>query len=114
MQNGVRTDGPDNQLALYPIQKKTYNKLQTKKGHEHDCGRPGINGGYISDKNIEYGVNCYGKKPIITNIERKMMADYMVFPKSDQEKDIDHKAQQYKNTLNQILINPFSKTQWND
>lgn len=104
----------DNQLALFPIQKKTYNKLQKKKGHEHDCGRPGINGGYISDKNLEYGVNCYGKKPLITNIERKMMADYKVFPKSDIEKDIEHKTQHYKKTLNQILINPFNKTQWNN
>ena len=32
-----------NQLALYPTQKSTYDKLQEIKGHKNDCGRPGIN-----------------------------------------------------------------------
>ncbi len=51
------------QMALYPTQKETYNKLQKKKGHEHDCGRPGINGGYIANENVRFGVNCFGYKP---------------------------------------------------
>ena len=42
-------------------------KLQKRKGHKHDCGRPGINGGYIGNTNIKYGVNCYGYKPKITD-----------------------------------------------
>merc|ERR1711991_738171 len=33
------------QMAFYPTQKSTWKKLQKIKGHEHDCGRPGINGG---------------------------------------------------------------------
>ena len=51
--NGVAMDGQKDQMALYPTQKKTYNKLQTIKGHEHDCGRPGINGGYIANPKCE-------------------------------------------------------------
>jgi hypothetical protein len=31
-------------MALFPTQKETWDKLQKIKGHEHDCGRPGING----------------------------------------------------------------------
>lgn len=52
----------ENQLALFPTQKKLYNKLQKIDGKENDCGRQGINGGYISNPDIKYGVNCYGKK----------------------------------------------------
>ena len=37
----------DDQMALFPTQQATWDKLQTIKGHENDCGRPGINGGYI-------------------------------------------------------------------
>ena len=38
-------------LALYPMQKKKEN-----------CGDRGINGGYF-DKELKFGVNCYGVKP---------------------------------------------------
>ena len=31
-------------------------KLQTIDGHKNDCGRPGINGEYIENKNARYGV----------------------------------------------------------
>uniref|UniRef100_A0AB39J763 Extracellular Link Domain-Containing Protein n=1 Tax=Florenciella sp. virus SA2 TaxID=3240092 RepID=A0AB39J763_9VIRU len=51
------------QLALFPTQKSLYNYLKTIPGHEHDCGRPGINGGFFKNKYLKFGVNCYGKKP---------------------------------------------------
>jgi hypothetical protein len=37
--------------------------LQGIKGHEHDCGRPGINGGYFDNPEMRFGVNCFGAKP---------------------------------------------------
>ena len=40
----------DGQMALYPTQYDKWANLQKIKGHEHDCGRPGINGGYISNQ----------------------------------------------------------------
>ena len=46
-----------NQLALFPTQKKTYDVLQTIPGNENNCGRPGINGGYIANPNVKFGVN---------------------------------------------------------
>ena len=49
-----------NQMALFPTQQKKWYKLQKIKGHENDCGRPGINGGYIDNPNVRFGVNCYG------------------------------------------------------
>ena len=51
----------DGQMALFPTQKKTYDGLQKIKGHENDCGRPGINGGYMKNPKMRFGVNCYGK-----------------------------------------------------
>jgi hypothetical protein len=48
----------DGQMALFPTQQNTFNNLQKIKGHEHDCGRPGVNGGYIANQNIKFGVNC--------------------------------------------------------
>ena len=56
------------QLALYPTQKSTYNKLKNLPGSENSCGRPGINGGFIKNKNARYGVNCYAPKDKPTNI----------------------------------------------
>ena len=41
----------DKQMALMPTQEKTYHKLQKIPGHENDCGRPGINGGYVKKTN---------------------------------------------------------------
>jgi Extracellular link domain len=53
----------DNQMALFPTQKDTWNRLQLTQNHKHDCGRPGINGGFIDNPDIQFGVNCYGIKP---------------------------------------------------
>jgi hypothetical protein len=99
-------------LALFPTQKDTYNKLQQVRGHENDCGRPGVNGGYIEDKYKQFGANCYGVKPEITKLEKKLMKTYNVIPPSKTQKKIDNKAKKYGNELNKILITPFSEEKW--
>ena len=50
------------QQAYYPIQKGFYDKLK-EKGHENNCGKPGLNGGYFRNKNLKFGINCYGLRP---------------------------------------------------
>ena len=45
-----------NELALYPIQKEYYNKIQ-KSSLANTCGEPGVNGG-LFDKNMKFGINC--------------------------------------------------------
>ena len=72
-----------NKLALFPTQKSTYDKLQTIPGHENDCGRPGINGGYMENEKIKYGVNCFGKKPDITPDESMLMSNTTPYPKTE-------------------------------
>lgn len=97
------------QLALFPTQKSTYNKLQTVKGHENDCGRPGINGGFMANPNNRYGVNCYGKKPAITNTEKKLMEINKNYPP---ETELDKQTEKMKKQIDNILISPFNSTSW--
>jgi hypothetical protein len=70
------------QLALFPTQKQTYNTLQKIPGHENDCGRAGINGGYIANPSIKFGVNCYGNKPKITEEEEEIMQNTPPYPQN--------------------------------
>lgn len=104
----------DGQMALFPTQEKTWNKLQHIEGHEHDCGRPGINGGFISNPNVKFGVNCYGYKPTITTAEKNIMANKQIYPKTEKDLENENKIKYWKNILNDILISPFNHTRWNE
>lgn len=101
-----------NLLALYPTQKDTYNKLQNIPGHEHDCGRPGINGGFIANPNVKFGVNCYGKKPEISPEEANAMESANLFPKTMEEINSDKKVKKYENNIGNILLSPFNHQSW--
>ena len=100
------------QLALYPTQTDTWKHLQTIKGHEHDCGRPGVKGGYIGNPNAKFGVNCYGYKPKITDTEKKIMEKQDIFPLTAAERKFNKKVQHYRNKLPSILISPFNHDKW--
>ena len=102
----------DNQLALYPTQKKTYDNLQKIKGHEHDCGRTGINGGYIKNPRVRFGANCYGYKPEITPEERELMEDSTPYPLTEKDKRFEHLVDTYKRKLPDILVSPFNNNRW--
>jgi len=53
-----------NQMALYPIQQDVWDKIQEgPEDSRNICGKPGINGGYFPNKELKFGVNCYGYKP---------------------------------------------------
>ena len=102
------------QMILYPTQKKTYNKLQKTKGHEHDCGRPGINGGYIGNKKAKFGVNCYGIKPPITRKEKILMERNNIYPESKKDRCEKKKVKNLKKYLKDIAISPFNRDLWNN
>tara|TARA_B110000046_G_scaffold162805_1_gene177337 strand:- start:2394 stop:3272 length:879 start_codon:yes stop_codon:yes gene_type:complete len=102
----------DNQMALYPTQKKTWDDLQQIPGHKHDCGRPGINGGYIDNKNVRFGVNCFGYKPKITPLERTIMENEDPIPKTKKEMRFNEQINQYKKILPEILVSPFNYNKW--
>jgi heme/copper-type cytochrome/quinol oxidase subunit 2 len=102
----------DGQMALFPTQKKTYDGLQQIPGHEHDCGRPGVNGGYIANPQVKFGVNCYGYKPRITDEEEELMKTTTPYPQTVQDMAFQKRVDFWKNKVNEILVSPFNYDQW--
>ena len=102
------------QLALFPTQKNTYNELQKIPGHKNDCGRPGINGGYIANPNVKFGVNCYGNKPRITSEEDELMKTESPYPVNEEDIAFQKKVDHLKNNLDQILVSPFNHNMWSE
>ena len=95
------------QLAVYPTQQSTYDKLQA--GPEADrmsCGRPGVNGGHFPNENQRFGVNCYGPRPAETENDRR----YQEAETSDIA--FDRQVNHFKSELESIGVNPFSSTTW--
>jgi hypothetical protein len=104
----------DGQMALFPTQQQTFDNLQKIKGHEHDCGRPGINGGYMANPQLKFGVNCYGNKPKITQDEEELMKIASPYPKTMQEIDFQKKVDYWKNKIGQIMVSPFNYNMWGE
>ena len=95
------------QLAVYPTQKSTYEKLQHGPEHERmSCGLPGVNGGYFPNEDQRFGVNCYGSRPAETALDERMQ--------QAEKSDIafDRKVNHYKSELDSIAVNPWSSGQW--
>ena len=101
-----------NQLALFPTQKQTYDNLQTIPGHENDCGRTGINGGYIANKKIKFGVNCYGYKPKITQEEQELMNTSTPYPQTTKDIAFQKRVDFWRNKVDDILVSPFNNDSW--
>lgn len=101
-----------NQLALFPTQYSHWNKLQTIKGHENDCGRPGINGGFIDNPNVKFGVNCYGYRPKMKPIESKLMESAEEYPITEQQIAFNKQVEHWKSKLNEIIVAPFNAKKW--
>uniref|UniRef100_A0A6C0KVK0 Link domain-containing protein n=1 Tax=viral metagenome TaxID=1070528 RepID=A0A6C0KVK0_9ZZZZ len=102
-----------NQMALFPTQQATYDQLQTIPGHEHDCGRPGVNGGYIDNPHVKFGVNCYGYKPRITTEEEEMMQNTSPYPKTAKDIAMEKRVDYWKTKISEILVSPFNYNNWN-
>jgi len=103
----------DSQMALFPTQKSTYDNLQKIPGHEHDCGRPGVNGGYIANPNVKFGVNCFGYKPKITTEEEEMMHNASPYPKTEKDIAMEKQVDYWKTKIDEILVSPFNYNSWN-
>lgn len=102
----------DGQMALFPTQQKTYNELQKIEGHENDCGRPGVNGGYIANPKLKFGVNCYGYKPRMTSTEEELMATKPIYPKTAKDIAMENRVNYWKDKLSEILVSPFNHNSW--
>lgn len=102
----------EGQNALFPTQQKTFDNLQKIKGHEHDCGRPGINGGYIANPQIQFGVNCYGNKPKIDKEEEELMKTISPYPQTKEDLIFQKRVDYWKENVDEILVSPFNYNSW--
>jgi hypothetical protein len=102
----------EGQNALFPTQQKTFDNLQKIKGHEHDCGRPGINGGYIANPQIQFGVNCYGNKPKIDKEEEELMKTISPYPQTKEDLIFQKRVDYWKEKVDEILVSPFNYNSW--
>jgi hypothetical protein len=100
------------QMALFPIQKEVYNELKKIPGHEHDCGRPGINGGYYKNTDLKFGINCFGKKPYITLKDKEYIKEHG-FSNAFKHLEED-KQEELRKKINNILVAPFNKDKWSE
>jgi hypothetical protein len=104
-----------NQQVLYPTQKATYDRLQKIKGQENTCGRTGVNGGYVKDTSMRFGVNCYGIKPSPSEFEKNRMktAHEYVAPKSKEDMILEAKVNYWKNNKDDYMtVSPFNNDKW--
>ena len=107
----------DGQMALFPTQKSTWSALQESEETKNNCGRPGVNGGYMENPNIQFGVNCYGKKPEATDKEKKQMQANEKITIPTKPKDIagDARKKFLKDNQDVLLVkNPFKRGDWSE
>ena len=105
----------EGQHAYFPTQKATWARLQELKGHEHDLGRPGVNGGYFANPNVRLGVNCYGVRPQITAADQALMdaKKNRVVPKTAEERELDNKVEFWKANKDKLLVlSSFNNNKW--
>ena len=102
-----------NQLALYPIQKNIWDKLQQSEdnGNKKSCGNPGVNGGYFNNKNLKFGVNCYGHK-IDPDPSKIVYGKDTSVLNTDSKKS--NKLNKFKSMVsnNDLEIRPFNTNKW--
>lgn len=102
------------QMAIYPTQKGTYEKLQ--KGapeYRNACGNVGINGGYFDNPELRFGVNCFGIKPA-KNATDELDEGGVQLPASPAEIEYEKKVQKYREQMATTTVLPFRRDQWTE
>jgi hypothetical protein len=102
------------QMAIYPTQKETYEKLQ--KGapeYRNACGQVGVNGGYFDNPELRFGVNCFGKRPS-KNATDELLESQVALPPTTAEIEFEKRVQKFRDQLNTITVLPFRRGQWSN
>jgi len=101
------------QMAVYPTQKDTYEKLQAgPEDQRMACGNPGLNGGFFDNPEMKFGVNCYGQKPSQSAHDATAVAKGT--PQSPDALQFDKKIAHYKSEADNIGVMPFSTNKWSN
>ena len=102
-----------NQMAFFPTQKSTWDELQKSEKRKHACGRPGVNGGYMANPNIRFGVNCYGVKPEADSND--IQGTGPVIAQTKEEKEIDERVKYWMDNKEQHLqVNSHNYSKWSE
>ena len=99
----------EDQMALYPTQKKTWEKLQEDPDNAGMCGNWGVNGGYFDNPNTLFGANCYGIKPNPKNNEKEKKLSL-----TKKDKILNDKIRMYRNQRNEMTVKPFNSDLWSE
>jgi hypothetical protein len=103
----------ENQMGFFPTQKETWDKLQSNNALKNSCGRPGVNGGYMKNPKMRLGVNCYGKKPQASELDKERMATSNIVPRTRKDVITERKVAFWKDNADKMLnLNPHSKGDW--
>jgi len=101
------------QMAVYPTQKQTYDKLQMGPADQRGaCGTVGVNGGYFDNPEFKYGVNCFGKKPGQSAHDEAMLMSQGKAPKTPATLKIDALEAEYKEQADSLFVRPFNDKKW--
>jgi hypothetical protein len=101
------------QMAVYPTQKQTYDKLQMGPADQRGaCGTVGINGGYFDNPEFKYGVNCYGNKPSQSSHDEAMLMSQGKAPKTPATLKVDALRAEYINQADSMFVRPFNDSAW--
>lgn len=108
----------DGQMAYFPTQKSTWDKLQDNPKTKNNCGRPGINGGYMTNPNIRFGANCYGKRPAPSARDKQLMEVKkagIITPRTPEDILLEKKIQYWKENKDKIVtVNGFNNDKWSE
>jgi hypothetical protein len=96
----------EGQMAYFPTQKSTFNELQKYPKQKNNCGRPGVNGGYMANPYIKFGVNCYGLKPDMKNKDEKYM-------KASETRVHNTNNDSTSQNTDNVIVAGFNTTDWN-
>ena len=103
----------DGQAAYFPTQKQTWKKLQESDKTKNSCGRPGVNGGFIDNPDLRFGVNCFGKKPKPKDSDLKAISAGLNIPKSQEDILLEKKIQFWKDNGDKLFkINGYNNNKW--
>lgn len=101
------------QMALYPTQPETYNELRARGSkYRNNCGRPGVNGGYMPDKDLKFGVNCYGVKPERTSMNALTPEENHRYPTTEEDRAFQKEVDTMRAKLQTTLLSPFNYDRW--
>ena len=102
------------QGAVYPTQKDTFDSLQsgTSDDERLACGTVGINGGFMDNPELRFGVNCYGEKPTESTHDLKNMLQNQIPPLTPDVLEQRKKMLRYKSEQGQIGVMPFRQGAW--